>query len=91
MTATAEKDINSVSIKAKADTADGAARIANAVAAAMVRVTLQRAVPSSIRSNESQRTQPGSGPSLPARIAQPMQIGERSGPPGQPDLAQAAA
>ena len=42
LTATAEKGINSVSVEAKASTADGAARIANAVAAAMVRVSFDQ-------------------------------------------------
>ena len=84
LTATAEKDINSVSVEAKAATADGAARIANAVAAAMVRVSfdqqfrllqgtvLRNLSPAELR---SLRSRAGTGP---------MQITSRAVPPGSP-------
>ena len=85
VTATAEKDVNAVSIKAKADTADDAARIANAVAAAAVRVSYNETVrvldlaaksvsdPAQARAYRSQ-----------AKIAQPMRLGSAAAPPSSP-------
>jgi tyrosine-protein kinase len=85
VTATAEKDVNAVSIKAKADTADDAARIANAVAASAVRVSYNETVraldlaansvsdPAQARAYRSQ-----------AKIAQPMRLGSAAAPPSSP-------
>ena len=44
MSASAVSGVNAADVKAKADTADDAAQIANAVAAAMVQVTLNAAL-----------------------------------------------
>jgi capsular exopolysaccharide synthesis family protein len=81
VTATAEKDINAVSVEAEAGTADGAARIANAVAAAMVQVTrdqqfrlFQRAV--------LRNSSPAAVRSLRNRATGPMQITSQAVPPG---------
>ena len=85
VTATAETDVNAVSIKAKADTADDAARIANAVAVAAVRVSYNETVrvldlaakslsdPAQARAYRSQ-----------AKIAQPMRLGSAAAPPSSP-------
>ena len=85
VTATAEKDVNAVGIKAKADTADDAARIANAVAAAAVRASYNETVrgldlaaksvsdPAQARAYRSQ-----------AKIAQPMRLGSAAAPPSSP-------
>ena len=84
VTATAEKDINAVSIEAKADTADGAARIANAVAATIVQVTFNQTVdayqaavtnptPAQVRALRAR-----------ARPSQPLRIASAALPPGGP-------
>ena len=90
VTATAETDIDAVSVEAKAGTADGAARIANAVAAAMVQVTRDqqfRLFQSAVLRNSS----PAAVRSLRKRAHGTHANHEPGGRPRQPDLAQAAA
>ena len=90
VTATAERGIDAVSVEAKAGTADGAARIANAVVTAMVQVTRDqqfRLFQGTVLRNSS-----------PAEV-QALRNGadgthanhEPGGRPGQSDLAQAVA
>ena len=85
VTATAEKDVNAVSIKAKADSAEEAAAIANSVATAVVGVTYQdsaRVLNISAKST--------SDPALArayraqARIIQPMRVGSAAVAPSSP-------
>ena len=92
LTATAEQDINAVSVEAKADTADGAARIANAVAAAMVQVTFNQQL-QVFQSALPGRVSPAGVRNLRARamLTQPLRVAQQGRPPGKPDLAQAAA
>ena len=92
VTATAEKDVNAVSIKAKADTADDAARIANAVAAAVVGVSYNETVrvldlaARSVSDPAQARAYRCSGQDRSAHADR-----ERSSASIQPDLAQPAA
>jgi tyrosine-protein kinase len=85
VTATAEKDINAVSIEAKADTADGAARIANAVAAAVVQVTFNDYV-EGFRTALQNNLTPAQLRDLPseARASRPVRIASSALPPGSP-------
>lgn len=83
VTATAEKDINAVSIEAKADTADGAARIANAVATAMVQVTFDQQF-SLLQGTVLKNVGPAEVRSLRSRATGPMQITSQALPPGSP-------
>ena len=83
VTATAEKDINAVSVEAKAGTADDAARIANAVTAAMVEVTRKqqfRLLEAALLGNSS----PAAVRSLRNQATGPMRITSRAVPPGSP-------
>jgi tyrosine-protein kinase len=83
VTATAEKDVNAVSVEAKAGSADGAARIANAVTTAMVQVTRDqqfRLFQSTVLRNSS----PAEVRSLRNRATGPMQITSQAVPPGSP-------
>jgi capsular exopolysaccharide synthesis family protein len=85
VTATAEKDVDAVSIEAKAGTAGGAARIANAVAAAMVQVTFDqqfRLLQGALLGNSS----PAQVQSLRtrARAIEPIRITSQAVPPGSP-------
>jgi capsular exopolysaccharide synthesis family protein len=85
VTATAQKDVNSVSIEAKADTADGAARIANGVAAAVVQVTFNDYV-EGFRTAFRNSLTPAQLRALPseARASQPVRIENPAFPPGSP-------
>ena len=83
VTPTAEKDIDAVSVEAEAGTADGAARIANAVVAAMVQVIRDqqfRLFQGAILGNSS----PAEVRALRRRATGPMQITSRAVPPGSP-------
>jgi capsular exopolysaccharide synthesis family protein len=83
VTPTAETDIDAVSVEAKAGTADGAARIANAVVAAMVQVTRDqqfRLFQSAVLGNSS----PAAVRSLRKRATGPMRITSQAVPPGSP-------
>jgi capsular exopolysaccharide synthesis family protein len=85
VTATAEKDINAVSIEAKADTAGGAARIANAVAAAAVRVSHDESA-RGLNIVAAEATDPARARAyrVQAKITQPMRLGSAAVPPSGP-------
>jgi tyrosine-protein kinase len=83
VTPTAENDIDAVRVEAEASTADGAARTANAVVAAMVQVTRDqqfRLFQGAILGNSS----PAQVRALRRRATGPMQITSQAVPPGSP-------
>lgn len=85
VTATAEKDVNAVSIKAKADSAEEAAAIANSVATAVVGVTYQdsaRVLNLSAKSTSDPAL--ARGYRAQARIIQPMRVGSAAVAPSSP-------
>ena len=85
VTATAEKDVNAVSINAKADSADEAAAIANSVATAVVGVTYKdsaRVLNSSAKSTSDPAL--ARGYRAQARIIQPMRVGSAAVAPSSP-------
>ena len=89
VTPTAEKDIDAVSVEAEAGTADGAARIANVVVAAMVQVTRDQQF-RLFQSAVLRELQSGSGP-VPAEAGRDRCESRARRSPRQSDLAQAAA
>ena len=83
VTATAERGIDAVSVEAKAGTADGAARIANAVVTAMVQVTRDqqfRLFQGTVLRNSS----PAEVQALRNGATGPMQITSQAVAPGSP-------
>ena len=84
VTATAQKDVNTVSIEAKADTAGGAARIANGVAAAVVQVTLNAALQPFEAALKSVSPATARAARARARAMAPIQIASAAVPPGRP-------
>jgi capsular exopolysaccharide synthesis family protein len=85
VTATAEKDVNAVSIKAKADSAEEAAAIANSVATAVVGVTYQDSARAlNISANSTSDPALARSYRVQARIIQPMRVGSAAVAPSSP-------